>query len=142
MAHPLNTSAGTPRPAAPGVIAVIAPTPADTGRPTPGQAAAGIATGVLCLWTPFTLVLALLLNTLPDTLPACANSSAAICTTTGHLAATWSATTGSTLGLATVALGSWVHPRRHHALLALTALATAAVGLLVTLGLATTAPQP
>jgi hypothetical protein len=98
--------------------------------------AAGIAAGVLCLWTPFTLILALVLSTVPG----CEGSRAAICSTLGHLAGTWAATAGGALGLALVTLGCWVFPRRHHALFALSGLALAAAGLLTTVGLANTAP--
>jgi hypothetical protein len=104
--------------------------------PSPAQTAAGIATGVLCLWIPFTLIVAMLLSTLPP----CAGSRAPICTPPGHLIGTWSATTGAAVGLLTVAIGCWVNPRRHHALFALAGLAVAAAGLLITLGLASTAP--
>jgi hypothetical protein len=105
-------------------------------RPGPGQAAAGIATGVLCLWVPFTLIVALVLSAVPG----CAGSRAAICTRPGHLAGMWAATAGGALGLTVVALGCWVFPRRHHGLFALTGLALAAAGLLITVGLANSAP--
>ena len=110
--------------------------PNPSPSPTPGQAAAGIATGVLCLWTPFTLIIATVLGTLQP----CAGSQAVICTPLGHLAGMWSATAGSLLGLLTVTTGCWLHPKRHHALFALAALATATAGLLITLGLANSAP--
>jgi hypothetical protein len=106
------------------------------GGPGPGQVAAGIATGVLCLWAPFTLILALVLSTVPG----CAGSRAAMCTRLGHLAGMWAATAGGALGLAVVALGCWVFPRRHHGLFALAGLALAAAGLLITVGLANSAP--
>jgi hypothetical protein len=106
------------------------------GGTNPGQVAAAIATGVLCLWEPFTLILALVLSSVP----ACAGSRAAICTRLGHLAGMWAPTAGGTLGLALVALGCWVFPRRHHGLFALAGLALAAAGLLVTVGLANSAP--
>jgi hypothetical protein len=106
------------------------------GGPDPGRVAAGIATGVLCLWAPFTLILALVLSTVPG----CDGSRAAICSRLGHLAGMWAATAGGALGLVVVAFGCWVFPRRHHGLFALTGLALAAAGLLITVGLANSAP--
>lgn len=130
MAQPSPTS--WPRPAVPGEPS---PPPQEPKR-DPGQVAAAIATGVLCLWTPFTLILALTLSTIPG----CANSTAAICTHQGHLAAMWLPTLTAATGLATVATGSWLYPRRHHAVFALASLSLAALGLLLSLSLTNTAP--
>jgi hypothetical protein len=113
------------------------PPPAETAAgPDPGQVAASIATGVLCLWTPFTLIVALVLGTLPY----CVGSRAAICTPLGHLAGMWSSTIGGALGLIVVVIGCWVYPRREHGLWALGGLALAIAGLMITVGLADTAP--
>ena len=53
----------------------------------------------------------------------------------------WSDTAGALLGLLIVAVGAYLHPRRHHALFALAALATALSGLLITIALTNTIPQ-
>jgi hypothetical protein len=115
----------TPPPAAP-----------DPRLPQPGQVAAAIATGVLCLWTPFTLIIGFLVSTVPN----CAGSAAAICTPLGHLTAVFGGVTGATLGLAIVVTGCWVHPRRDHGYWAFVALAVAAIGFLAALGLIGGAP--
>jgi hypothetical protein len=104
--------------------------------PSPAHAAAGIATGVLCLWAPFTVVIAIV----QSDLPTCPGSSAAICTRLGHLAGMWTGTATAVLGLAVAVGGCWVWGRRHQALFALVAVAVAAAGLLVTLGLANSTP--
>jgi hypothetical protein len=102
----------------------------------PEQAAVSIAAGVLSLWTPFTLVIALILSNQP----ACTGGSpAAICT---RLGGPWSATIGALLGLLTVVTGCWIHPQRHHNAFALAGLTTAAAGLLITLTVANGAPIP
>jgi hypothetical protein len=98
----------------------------------PEQAAVSIAAGVLSLWTPFTLVIALILSNLSA-------SPAAICT---RLGGPWSATIGALLGLLTVVTGCWIHPQRHHNVFALAGLTTAAAGLLITLTVASGAPIP
>jgi len=108
----------------------------DEGGPSAGVAAAGIAVGVLCLWTPFTLIVAVVLATLPE----CAGSAAGICTAWGHFAAMWSDTAGALVGLLIVVVGAYVYPRRHHAVFALGGLATALAGLLVTVALVDTTP--
>jgi hypothetical protein len=109
----------------------------DPQHPTPGQAAAAIATGVLCLWTPFTLIIGLFLTAVPD----CAGSHAAICTPLGHLTAVFGGVAGAVLGLAIVVVGCWVHPRRDHAYWAFAALAVAGIGFLGALGLIGGAPD-
>ena len=112
------------------------PGPPDPRRPQSGEVAAAIATGVLCLWTPFTLIIGFLVSTVPN----CAGSAAAICTPVGHLAAVFGGVAGATLGLTIVVIGCWVHPRRDHAYWAVVALAVAGIGFLVTLGLVGGAP--
>jgi hypothetical protein len=126
-----------PRSAVPPPAAWPPPTaPPEPRRPTPGQVAAAIATGVLCLWTPFTLIIGFLLATMPN----CAGSSALICTPLGR-AGIWFGTAGAVLGLAIVVIGSWVRPRRDHGYWAFIGLVVAAVGVLLTFGLATGAPS-
>jgi hypothetical protein len=127
-----------PRPAVPPPGAwLLPPAPPEPPRITPGQVAAGIATGVLCLWTPFTLIIGFLLATLPD----CANSAAMVCTPAGRLYGIWLGTGSALLGLAVVVICSWIRPRRDHGYWALIGLAVAAAGFLLTLGLANGAPE-
>jgi hypothetical protein len=113
-------------------VAYLSPTAhaAPGPEPTPEQAAAGIATAVLSLWTPFTLIIALVLSTQPY----CTDpTKAPTCTPLGHLAALWTGPLGASLGLLVAIIGCWPAPRRHPALWALAGLTLAASGLLATL---------
>jgi hypothetical protein len=112
------------------------PAATDPRRLTAGQVAAGIATGVLCLWTPFTLIIGFVVSAVPN----CAGSAAAICTPLGHLIAVFGGVAGAVLGLAIVVIGCWVHPRRDHGYWAVVGLAVAGIGFLAALGLMGGAP--
>jgi hypothetical protein len=124
-------------------VAYLSPTthpasqPAAAPGPSPEQVGAEIATGVLCLWTPFTLIIAVVLAMQPH----CTDTAKpAICTPLGHLATLWSGTFGASLGLLVVLIGCWLAPRRHPGLYALAGLTLATAGLVATLTLAAGAP--
>lgn len=137
-AEPPHSWAEPPRPPVP-PAGFWPPSPAapDPHLPQPGQVAAAIATGVLCLWTPFTLIIGFLVSTVPD----CAGSAARICTPLGHLTAVFGGVAGATLGLAIVVIGCWVHPRRDHGYWAIVGLAVAGIGFLAALGMIGGAPD-